>query len=301
MRASFVFSEVVTGLRRNVTMTIAMILTTAISLAMLGGGLLITQTVDLTKERYLDDIEVSIFLTDDVSANDESCTEDPCAGLRKSLEESDEVETVIYQSRDEAYESFQRIFEEQPELVELARPEALPASLRVRLVDPERADVITEEYEGEAGIAQIQDQGVFLERLIDGLNSFRNITLVGSLALLAAALLLIANMVQISAFTRRTEVGIMRLVGATRWYTQLPFLLEAMVAGVIGAILAAGSLVGLQLFVVDGVLAELREAGIISLPSLLYTVLIVAPVLLISAMVISAITGYVTLRMYVRH
>ncbi|SNR86597.1 cell division transport system permease protein [Haloechinothrix alba] len=301
MRASFVFSEVVTGLRRNVTMTIAMILTTAISLAMLGGGLLIAQTVDLTKERYLDDIEVSIFLTDDVSANDESCTEDPCAALRQSLEESDEVETVIYQSRDEAYESFQRIFEEQPELVELARPEALPASLRVRLVDPERADVITEEYEGEAGIAQIQDQGVFLERLIDGLNSFRNITLVGSLALLAAALLLIANMVQISAFTRRTEVGIMRLVGATRWYTQLPFLLEAMVAGVIGAILAAGSLVGLQLFVVDGVLAELREAGIISLPSLLYTVLIVAPVLLVSAMVISAVTGYVTLRMYVRH
>ncbi|MDV6014570.1 permease-like cell division protein FtsX [Haloechinothrix sp. LS1_15] len=301
MRASFVFSEVATGLRRNVTMTIAMILTTAISLTMLGGGLLIMQTVDLTKDRYLDDIEVSIFLTDDVSANDENCTEQPCADLRRSLEENPEVETVVFQSREEAYESFQRIFEQQPELVELARPEALPASLRVRLVDPERADVITNEYEGEAGIHQIQDQGVFLERLIDGLNSFRNITLVGSVALLAAALLLIANMVQISAFTRRTEVGIMRLVGATRWYTQLPFLLEAVVAGVTGALLAVASLVGVQLFVVDGVLAEIRDAGIIAIPSLLYTVLIVAPVLLLSAVVISAVTGYVTLRMYVRH
>lgn len=301
MRASFVFSEVVTGLRRNFTMTIAMVLTTAISLAMLGSGLLIMQTVDLTKDRYLDEIEVSIFMTEDVSANDDSCTDEPCSGVRQSLEQNPEVETVVFESRDEAYERFQLIFEEQPELVELARPESLPASLRVRLVDPERADIITSEYQGEAGIDQIRDQGVFLERLVEGLNSFRNITLVGSVSLLVAALMLIANMVQISAFTRRTEVGIMRLVGATRWYTQLPFLLEAVVAGVLGALLAVGSLLGLQTFLAGGLLAELQEADMIVIPPILYTVLTIAPVLILSAVVISAVTGYTTLRMYVRH
>lgn len=301
MRASFVFSEVFTGLRRNVTMTIAMILTTAISLALLGVGVLVMRSVDLTKEQYLGNIEVNIYMTNDVSANDKGCTQQPCEGLKQSLEKDPAVETVVFESRDEAYKRFKQIFEEQPELVELARPEALPAALRVKLIDPEQSETIATNYKDKPGIDKIVDQGVFLDNLIDGLNFFRDLAFGVSVFLLIAALLLIANMIQVSAFTRRTEVGIMRLVGATRWYTQLPFLLEAVFSGLIGAIVAILALLGLQAVSGGGLLAELSSSGIIQVPSIWFTVFTVAPVLTLVSILISAITGYATLRLYVRH
>jgi cell division transport system permease protein len=86
MRASFVFSEVLTGLRRNVTMTVAMILTTMISLALLGGGLLVVRMIDKTQAVYRGDVDVNVYLTKDISANDASCGQDPCKTLRSTLE-----------------------------------------------------------------------------------------------------------------------------------------------------------------------------------------------------------------------
>lgn len=298
MRASFVFSEVLTGLRRNITMTIAMIITAAIALALIGGGLLVMKTVDLTKEEYLGNIEVSIYMTNDVSANDKQCSQQPCEGLRQALEKDPAVETVVFESRDEAYQRFKKIFEEQPELVELARPEALPAALRVKLLDPENAAAIAAGYQGKPGIDKIVDQGKFLGDLLDTLNFVRNVVFIISVILAIAALLLIANMVLVSAYTRRTEVGIMRLVGATRWYTQLPFLLEAVVAGLIGAFLAIAMILGLQSLIGGSRLADLGD--VIEGAGMGYTAIAVAPILILASVLISAITGYVTLRLYVR-
>lgn len=299
MRASFVFSEVVTGLRRNITMTIAMIITTAISLALLGGGLLVVRMIDKTQALYQDKVEVSVYLTNDVSASDKDCAGDPCRGLRSALEGDPAVETVQFENRDQAFERFKRIFEAQPELVNLARPEALPASFRVRLVDPDRPEVITQAYGGRPGVDSIADQSEFLDRFFNALNGFRNMTFAIALFMAIAALLLISNTVQLSAFTRRTEVGIMRLVGATRWYTQLPFLLEAMVTGLVGALLAIGLLVLLKLTFLDDVLADPISAGVLrSVDGL--DILLVSPWLLLVALGISGVTGYVTLRLYVR-
>jgi len=299
MRTSFVFSEVVTGLRRNVTMTIAMILTTAISLALLGGGLLVVRMVDKMQANYAGKLEVSVLLTNDVSANDKDCTQQPCAGLRSQLEQTSGVETVVFQNRDEGFERFKRIFEAQPELLKLARPEAIPATFRVKLEDPERTDVIKQAFEGKAGVKGIDDQGKFLERFFDGLNGARDVTLILALIQAFAALLLISNTIQVSAFTRRVEVGIMRLVGATRWYTQLPFLIEAVVAGIIGAVTAVVGLVLAKAFFIDRITRNLTESGII--PPIGYLdILLVSPWLFLVAIVISATTGYVTLRLYVR-
>jgi cell division transport system permease protein len=299
MRASFVLSEVLTGLRRNITMTIAMILTTMISLALLGGGLLVVRMIDKTQELYQDKVEVSVYLTNDISANDKSCTNEPCASLRSDLDGNPAVESVEFENRDQAYERFKRIFEAQPELVKLARPEALPASFHVKLLDPDRPEVITQTYTGQPGVDSIADQSEFLERFFDALNGVRNLTFVVAAILAAATLLLISNTVQVSAFTRRNEVGIMRLVGATRWYTQLPFLLEAVVAGVVGAVLAIGFL-----FIITGAFLQRALSGAISAnvvrPIDTLDILLVSPVLLLISVVISAITGYVTLRLYVR-
>jgi cell division transport system permease protein len=299
MRASFVFSEVLTGLRRNVTMTVAMILTTMVSLLLLGGGLLVVRMIDKTQAVYEDKLQVQVYLTDDISANDKGCQEDPCRKLRTDLEGNPAVESVSYENRDQAYTRFKEIFSSQPELVKLARPEALPASFNVKLFDPDRPQVIIQTFSGRVGVESVTDQSEFLDRFFDALNGVRDLTFVIALIQAVAALLLISNTVQVSAFTRRTEVGIMRLVGATRWYTQLPFLLEAVVAGLIGAVLAIGLLTLAKVWFLDRLLEGPFAAGVIR-PIEGIDILMISPWLLLTAIGISAVTGYVTLRLYVR-
>ena len=299
MRASFVLSEVLTGLRRNVTMTVAMILTTAVSLATLGGGLLFVRMIDKTQVLYQDKLEVSIYLVSDVSAKDKTCSADPCSGLRSQLDSDPAVESVQFENRDQAFERFKRIFEAQPELVKLARPEALPASFHVKLKNPDRPDVIKQTYSGKPGIDNVVDQSEFLKNVFRWFNLVRNLAFFIALVMAVAALLLISNTVQVSAFTRRTEVGIMRLVGATRWYTQLPFLLEAVVTGLIGAALAVVFLLLFKVWFLDTLLGSLAGAGVLGGITTL-DILVVSPWLLLTAIGISAVTGYATLRLYVR-
>ncbi|MFD2420413.1 permease-like cell division protein FtsX [Amycolatopsis pigmentata] len=298
MRASFVFSEVFTGLRRNVTMTIAMIITTAVSLGMLGGGLLIVRTIDKMSAAYRADVEVSIFLTQDVSTNDKDCSQDPCRGLFQELRSNAAVQTVVFENREQAYERFKKIFQDNPILLQSARPEALPASLQIKLHDPSRSPIINQEYGKRPGVDRIEDQQQFLNRFFGLLGAVRDSTFVIALIQALAALLLISNTVQISAFTRRTEVGIMRLVGATRWYTQLPFLLEAVMTGIVGWVCAVGGLVALKYLFIDKILSV---AGGIIPPIEVLDVIVTSPWLLLASIVISATTGYLTLRMYVRH
>ncbi|EOD67453.1 permease-like cell division protein FtsX [Amycolatopsis vancoresmycina] len=297
MRASFVFSEVITGLRRNVTMTIAMILTTAVSLAMLGGGLLAVRTIDKMKSNFLADVEVSVYLTDDISAGDKNCTQALCQSLRTSLQSNNGVESVVFENRDQAFDRFKKIFESQPELIALTGPESLPASLHVKLKDPDRSDAIVQEYGNKPGVRKVDDQKKFLDRVFNAFNGVRNMAFGAALIMAIAALLLIANTIQVSAFTRRTEVGIMRLVGATRWYTQLPFLLEAVVAGAVGAVL------GIIMLIITkaGFLDSVFTGDVFPKITMLELLFPVAPILLAVSVVISAITGYVTLRLYVRH
>ncbi len=299
MRASFVFSEVVNGLRRNVTMTVAMILTTAISLGLLGGGLLVVRLIDRMQETYQDQVEVVVFMTDDVSANDSNCTQQPCAGLMADLKQTSGVESVSYESRAEAFDHFKKLFESQPQLREVVRPEALPSSLRVKLGDNARFEAIRAEFKDRPGVDSVVNQAQYLKDMFGVLNGIRNVVFFIALVQALAALLLISNTIQLSAFNRRTETGIMRLVGASRWYTQLPFLLEAVVSGIIGAVLAIGALVGLKPLVIDRIMAPVSGTGVI--PEIGYAdIAYVSPILLIVGAAISAITGYATLRLYVR-
>jgi cell division transport system permease protein len=301
MRASFVFSEVVNGLRRNVTMTVAMILTTAISLGLLGGGLLIVKTIDKMQSNFLSELQVAVNLTDDISASDTDCSQSLCQQLRSQLLATPGVKDVTFESRNQAYQRFKSEFSDMPEMQQLARPSALPASLRVDLTDPTQSAGIVRLFGTKPGVKNVDDQGLFVQRLTDALNGFRNATFAIALVQALAALMLISNTIQVSAFTRRTEVGIMRLVGATRWYTQLPFLLEAVVAGIVGAVLAIVGLVVAKVAFLDSALSSLFQSGIIPQIQLSGDVfLFAAPWLLLTAIVVSALTGYVTLRMYVR-
>src|ERR687889_97089 len=258
MRVNFVLSEVATGLRRNLTMTVAMILTTAISLGLMGTGLLIAGMISDMKEIYYEKVQVSIFLADDV-------TDEQRAAIDQQLTDSPEVSSYIYESKEEAYERFQQQFAQQPELVENTPADALPESFRVELVNPERYAVIAEQFPvGQDGVEDVRDEGDFLDRLFSLLNGARNATIAVAVVQALAALLLISNTIQLAAFNRRNETNIMRLVGASRWYTQLPFILEAALAGLIGGLMAVGGLILTKVLFVDRTLAGPIKAGIIT-------------------------------------
>lgn len=301
MRSNFIGREVVTGLRRNVTMTVAMILTTAISLGLVGTGLLAVRTIDRTEELYNDRVEILVSLTQDVSANDGDCSQDICRTLRKTLEDSPLIDSVGFESQQQAYEQFKRLFAGQS-IAELARPQSLPASLRVKLKDPGLAnggEAVREAMTGQVGVRTVIDQRDVIAKLFDFLGGIRNVTFALALVQALAALLLISNTIQVSAFTRRNEVGIMRLVGATRWYTQLPFLIEAVVTGLIGALIAVAGLVAAKFLFIDRILSGIVQNGVIP-PIEMADILYVAPILLLVGAAIAGVTGYVTLRLYVR-
>jgi cell division transport system permease protein len=299
VRTDFVFREVITGLRRNVTMTIAMVLTTAISLGLVGTGLLAVRTIDRTEQLYSDRVEVQVALTSDVSANDQDCSQPICSGLKSTLESSPLVDSVRYESQEQAYERYKQLFAGQS-LADLVRPQSLPSTLRVRLADQEAgAEAVRQAMTGQVGVRNVIDQRDVVAKLFDFLGGVRDVTFALALVQAVAALLLISNTVQVSAFTRRTEVGVMRLVGATRWYTQLPFLIEAVVTGVVGALIAAGGLLVGKFLFIDELLSGIVSNGVVP-PIEVGDIIWVSPILVMIGAGIAAVTGYVTLRLYVR-
>jgi cell division transport system permease protein len=293
MRVNFVLSEVATGLRRNLTMTVAMILTTAISLGLMGTGLLIAGMISDMKEIYYDKVQVSIFLADDI-------TDEQRTAIEATLKDSPEVKTYLHESKEEAYQRFQQQFSQQPELVQNTPADALPESFRVELKNPERYAVIAAEFpNGENGVDQVRDEGDFLDRLFSLLNGARNATIAVAVVQALAALLLISNTIQLAAFNRRNETNIMRLVGASRWYTQLPFILEAAVAGLVGGLLAVVGLVLTKVLFVDQTLKGPIKAGIITgvdWGQIAGTGAIITG----AGVALAGIASYVTLRLYVR-
>jgi cell division transport system permease protein len=257
MRVNFVLSEVAAGLRRNLTMTVAMILTTGISLGLMGTGLLIANMIGDMREIYYDKIQVSIYLADGI-------TDPQRDAIAAQLDASPEVKDYTYESKADAYARFTKQFQEQPALIANTPEDALPESFRVELVNAQRYEVIAQEFpNGQNGVDEVRDEGDFLDRLFSLLNGARNGTIAVAIVQALAALLLISNTIQLAAFNRRNETNIMRLVGASRWYTQLPFILEAALAGLIGALLAIGGLVLTKVLFVDKTLAGPIKAGII--------------------------------------
>src|SRR5690606_19678696 len=117
------FADVLRGLRRNVTMSLAMILTTAISLTMLGAGLIVARMTDQMRDMYGDKVEITIFLTTDQSQQDPNCQDEACRSLGEALSADKElIERATYQSQDDAWRQYQKLFAGQPEMLEIAKP-----------------------------------------------------------------------------------------------------------------------------------------------------------------------------------
>lgn len=292
MRAKFVLTEAATGLWRNVTMTVALILTTAISLALLGAGGLLFHEVNKTKDLLYAQVEVSIFLQAAVTANQKNA-------LETKLRADPEIRSVTYESKVEAYRRFKQLFADSPDLVNNTKAESLPESFRIKLTNPAQANNVDTKYKDAPGVDIVSTQRELVGRLFDAIDAVKNLALAVSLLSGVAAVLLIGNTIQVAAYSRRREVSIMKLVGASNWYVRLPFVLEAAVAGLIGAVLASLGLVIAKAAVIDDALQALGQNSVV--PSISWSeILLTAPLLALVAVLTAGVTGWTTLRFYVK-
>ena len=296
MRFGFLLNEVLTGLRRNVTITTAMILTTAISIALFGGGLLVLRLADNSREIYLDRVETQVFLTEDVSANDPSCSANPCKALREKIDGREDVKSVRFLNRQDAYNDAIRKF---PQYKDVAGKDSFPASFIVKLNNPEQHKDFDSAMQGQPGVLSVLNQKDLIDRLFAVLDGLIYVAFAIALVQAVGAILLIANMVQVAAHTRRTEIQIMRLVGASRWYTQLPFVVEAMLAASIGVGIAVIGLMLVPALFLDNALSQFYQAHLIAKVNYLDAIYI-SPWLFLLGVLIAAVTSYLTLWLYTR-
>jgi cell division transport system permease protein len=259
MRAGFLLNEVKIGLRRNFTMTFAVIVTVAISLSMLGIGLLANSQVKAMKDYWYDKIEVSVFLCGPLSESASCSAGAVSAAQRLSIQQDLKalpvVQDVYYESQSEAFSRFQERFKGSA-ISQNVTADQLPESFRVKLKDPTEFAVIVSAFTGRPGVDVVQDQRSILDKFFKLLGVLRNGALLIGLFSVLTAGLLISNTLRIAAFNRRRETNVMKLVGASSFSIQLPFLLEGLFSAVIGWIFASGILSGLK-YVVDTKVAPL--------------------------------------------
>lgn len=300
MRARFVASEVWQGLRRNLTMTIALIITIAVSLALFGAGLLVRQQVSQMKGFWFDKVEVSIFLCTK-NSQEASCSGPASEAEKQQIATDLEgmrplVQDVYFETSQEAFNRFQEQFAGSP-IADSATPEDLGESYRVKLADPDQYAVITSAFAGRPGIERVDDQKQVLDKLFRLLDGLQVISMGIAIAMLIVTVLLVGNTMRLAAYSRRRETGIMRLVGASKFYIQLPFLLESVIAAVIGAALAVGAIVAMKILLVDRFL----EPSFQFTPFVGWeTVWVVSAILLAIGILLAAFAAVVTLRRYLK-
>lgn len=301
MRLQFVLSEMGIGLRRNLSMTISVILVTMVSLFFFGFGLLSSAQVSTMKDYWYDRVEVSIFMCGQASevANcaDGEVTQAQRAELETQLNSLKPlVQTVYYESKQESFQRFKEQFKSSA-ITENLKVEQMPESFRVKLSDPQKYQVIASAFQGAPGVEQVLDQRALLGNLFKVLNVLTWVARGFAIVMTVSALLLVATTVRLSAFSRRRETGIMRLVGASNLLIQLPFVLEAVLATLLGAAIATGLLFAGVHFGITGFLSPL-------LPFFRFIntsdVVSIAPLLVGTGLAMAVIASFFTLRRYLR-
>ena len=301
MRAQFILSEIGVGLRRNITLTIATVVTVAISLTLVGLGLLVRDQVTTMKGYWYDKVEVTVYLCGQTSTSPtcagKEVTQEQRQQLATDLQATPQVKRVFYESKAEAFTRFKEQFKDSPDLVANVSADALPESFRVKLADPRKFEVVASAFRDRPGVDTVQDQKKLLENFFNVLNVFQKVALIVAAFQLVASVLLVSNTIRVAAFSRRRETGIMRLVGASNLYIQLPFLLEGALAGLLGGALAGGLVALGKYELIDQQLRpRIKFTNFVGWDS----VLGIIPWLLVTGVVLSSTASFVTLRRHLR-
>ncbi len=299
MRAQFVLHEVWIGLRRNLTMTMALVVVVAISLSLLGTGLLFVQQVNNTRTYWQGRVQLSVYLCTKVSSSPQ-CARNGAATLaertsiQQTLQRMPQVASVAYVTQTIAYQQFKQ---ELPSMANSVSASEIPDSFQVKLKNTQAdTTIVAETVNGAPGVDQIVDNSAILDKFYRLLDGTRNAVLVIAIILIVAAILLVANTVRLSAFNRRRETSIMRLVGASNFYVQLPFLVEGVIAGMFGWLVSAGLLIAVKSLWLD-TLQGYFSFNVRLTTANLIEVIILAMIL---GVLLTGATSFLTLRRYLR-
>ncbi len=303
MRLGLILGEAGNGLRRNVSMVISVILVTFISLTFVGAAILLQMQIGQMKDYWYDRAQVAVYMCTDVDTTG-NCTQTEATqaqidAVRQKLDSATlapYIKKYEFENHDQAFKNFQAQFSGTP-MADFVTPDVLNESFRVNLVNPNEADVLIESLSGSAGVQAVQDQRGYLDQIFAVLNAASATAIGIAVLMLIAAVLLIATTIRLSAFSRRRELGIMRLVGASNRFIQTPFVLEGVFASFIGSLLAGVAIVAIVQFFVQGVLQlSLRGTALVTLGD----ALTVVPILIVVGALLAAASASVAISRYLK-
>lgn len=303
MRFTFVLSQVGQGLRRNMAMSVAVVIVTCVSLLFVGSAVLAKMQINNLRDTWYGKIEISVSMCtkDDASPNCDGteASEDQIAAIEDLLKTEPlqgYIDNIYFETKEEAFESFKKLAGAE-EYYQYVSADMMPASFRIKLKDPEQYRVVVEELQGRDGVAQVIDQKQVLDKLLTGLRQATYLAVGLAVAMIVAAILLITTTIRLSAMSRERETSIMRLVGASNLFVQLPFMVEGALAATVGALVSVGILWGSVKFLVGSWLSGL--SGVVELVST-KDVFLIAPFLVLAAILLAVIASAVSLNRYTR-
>lgn len=235
IKLDYVARETASNLFRNVTLTLASVLTVVVSLTLFGSALLLRQGVENANDRFKGGIEFIIYLQPQI-------TQDQKDSIQRALKANPDVREATFVNQDQTFEEFKRLFQSSPQLVESVTPEILPPSFRVapRIQDPEVVKALGDQFSGKPGVYEVVFAFEVVQRIQETFNKIGVRFLAAAVLLLVAALMLILNTIRVAMFARRREIEVMKLVGATNWFIRVPFIVEGIIQTLLGAAIAVG-------------------------------------------------------------
>lgn len=304
MRLGLVLTEAGQGLRRNLSMVVSIVLVTFVSLTFVGTAALMQLQIGQMKNFWYDKAQVAVYLcngavTTPSCPDEQGVTPAQSAAVKQALSTppvKSFVKTFYFEDQKQAFANFQKQFKGNP-VADIVTPDILNEAYWVALNDPAQSAAVSQALSGLPGVDAVTDQKRLLDQIFAVLNT-ASITAAGIAALmLIAAALLISTTIRLSAFSRRRELGIMRLVGASNRFIQTPFILEGVLASLVGSVLAALATVGIVQFFIQGYLAKAQQdIAFVTVPD----ALIVVPILIGAGIVLAAVSANIAISRYLR-
>ena len=303
MRLGFVLREVIAGLSRNLSMVVSIVLVTFISLTFVGTAILLQAQINQMKSYWFDRAQVAVYMCTDFSTlggcDLQAASADQKIAIEQRLQSATlapYIDRYYFEDRDQAYANFQDQFADSA-VVDLVSPELLPETFWINLVDPEQSDLIFEAISGLPGVESVIDQRSYLDEIFALLNAGSLTAVAVASLMLVAAALLIATTIRLSAFSRRRELAIMRLVGASNRFIQTPFVLEGIVAAAIGAAVASLALWSIVRIFVQGYLTDALPGTVFIGPADAFATM---PLLFATGIGLAIVASYVSITRYLR-
>ncbi|RFA12021.1 cell division protein FtsX [Subtercola boreus] len=304
MRLALILGEVGTGLRRNMSMVVSVVLVTFISLTFVGAAILLQMQIGQMKSYWYDKAQVAVYMCTTTSGGanctNGEATDDQIAAVDAQLKSptlSPFIQQYYFETHEQAYEKFKQQFAGN-DVAQYVTPDLLNQTFWINMVDPQQSAVLVESLSGLPGVDSVVDQRSYLEQIFSILNAASYTAIGIAVLMLVAAVLLIATTIRLSAFSRRREIGIMRLVGASNRFIQTPFILEGVIAALIGSVLAGAAVWGVVHFFVQGYLQTALPftAFVTDNDALLFVV----PTLIVLSVVLAAFSAKFAITRYLK-